>query len=320
MTQPTTDTTAKPAPAANGATPGAAGGSPPGADSAAEPTLKDRSAELRNVARQEQAKLRARESERAERVALEARVKAAEERAAKLDALEERLSKDAMGVLSERGVKARDIAERIVKEGTQDAKLDELSAKYQALVAEREKEREELKAKVAEEERRRAYDGARKQLHTTFTEMKEKLPLLSRLCTTEARVEREYMAAWQAIQADPEGRATQWTDAEIFTAMESAKALDREAFLEGSDADVLETVLTKKRASATVDGKVSTGSVRQGSENASSSGAKTLTNSQAAARVTADEGFDIRQGETLAQADKRQNAMLTDRLRRDRRG
>jgi hypothetical protein len=321
MTTTNPDTTAKPASAANGATPGAEGGSTPGAGSAAEPTLKDRSAELRQVARQEQAKLRARETERAERVALEARAKAAEEKAARLDALEERLGKDPMGILSERGVKARDIAERIVKEGTPDAKLEELNAKIAAWEAKQEADRTAAQRRADELQRQEIVSQARKQLHSTFTEMKDKLPILSRLCTTEARIEREYMAAWTAIQSDPEAAAATWTDAEIFEAMEQAKAADREAYLEGSDADVLETVLTKKRASVTTDGKPSTGSTRQATESAGSSSAKTLTNGQAASRTSAeDDELARKPGETLAQWDKRQDAVFAKRLREGRRG
>jgi hypothetical protein len=320
MTTSNSDTTAKSAPGA----PPPASGSPslaPGADSAAEPTLKDRSAELRQVARQEQAKLKARETERAERVALEARVKAAEERAAKLDALEERLGKDPMGILAERGVRARDIAERVVKEGTPDAKLEELSAKYQKLVEEREREKQELEAKVTAEQQRAQYESARKRLHETFDSMKEKLPLLARLCTTEARTEREYMAAWNAIQSDPEARGLNWKDEEIFEAMEQAKAGDRDAYLEGSDADVLESVLTKKRTYATVSEKASPGGARQGSESASSSSARTLTNGQAASKVSADDDeLAHRKGESLEAWSKRQDKILAERLRQSRRG
>ena len=241
-------------------------------------------------------------------------------RAARLDALEKELDSDALGVISKRGIKARDIAERIVKEGTPDARIEALERELRERDDRDAKRQKELEDQLTARQQREQYDAARKQLHATFSEMKEKLPILSRLCTTESRIEREYMAAWQTIQSDPEASKQRWTDAEIFEAMEQAKVADRDAFLEGSDADVLEKVLTNKRASVTTDGKASSGSVRQGIENASSSGAKTLTNGQSAARVTADEEFDIRPGETLAQADKRQNRELTERLRRERRG
>ena len=320
MTTQNPDTTAKPA--SVGAPPGATPPAPAaGADSAAEPTLKERSAELRQIAKQEEAKLRNREKERAERVALEARVRDAEAKAAKLAELEERLGKDPLGILNERGVKARDIAERVVKEGTPDAKLEELSAKYQRLVEEREAERKAMEAKVAEEQRRAQYEAARKQLHTTFEGMKEKLPILSRLCTTPARIEREYMSAWNAIQSDPEASQYTYTDAEIFQAMEDQKALDRDAFLDGSDADVLEKVLTSKRASATSTEKASPGGVRQASENASSSSAKTLTNGQAAARAsTEDDEFARRKGETIQQWDRRTAPLYAKKLQEARRG
>src|ERR1700685_2521286 len=118
-------------------------------EAAPEPKLAERAAQLKNAAKAEQAKLRARETDRAERVALEARAKAAEEKAARLEAFEKEVSSDAIGFLQRRGVTAQSIAERVVKEGTPDAKLEELAAKYQKLEEERAAERKAYEERVA---------------------------------------------------------------------------------------------------------------------------------------------------------------------------
>jgi hypothetical protein len=305
---------------ATNSTPQAPEAPKPPPESAAEPTLKQRSEELRQAARQEQAKLRAREAEKAELVEARRQAKEGTEAAKKLAALEERLSKDALGLLNERGVKARDIGERIMREGTPDAKLEELNAKIRLLEETRDKEHKQAEEKAQRLERERMVESARKELHKRFEDLKPSLPILSALCKTEARFEREYMAAYQTIASEiGVEAASQLKDDDIIKAMEEAKAGDREAYIESFDAESIEKVLTKKRSSATVDEKASAGSVRQGSENASSP-AKTLTNAQAASRTTAEGEFDIRKGESLADADKRQNALLVERLRAGRRG
>ena len=92
-----------------------------------EPDLATRKAELAKIAEGERRKLAARQQERMAMAQLEQRAMAAEQRLqlaeARANSIEEELRQDALGFVTKRGVSARDIGDRIVREGSTDEKL-----------------------------------------------------------------------------------------------------------------------------------------------------------------------------------------------------
>jgi hypothetical protein len=255
---------------------------------------------LRAAAQAEQAKMARREQERAERVALEQRVTAAEAKAAGLAALEERLGKDALSVLAERGVTAKQIAERVVADGTPDAALKALQAKLVKLEEEREKDRQETQRRVAEAERGRAVDQARAALARSFDDAKAEIPVLHKLIKDPAKLEREYIAAYNTIRGAIGAKVDSLSDKDILLAMERVKRAELEEAREA---------LTPGKADASLDGKSTVASAGQASSSARS-GSVTLNGSHNTT-FTLPENFS-------KLSDKEQNKVLAEQYRATR--
>jgi hypothetical protein len=280
----------------------------------AEPTLNERRAELKEIARAEQAKLQVRNREKAQIAELQRQLeeqkgltKSSDAELAEYRQWKELAAKDRVGAFKKLNGDAKELAEDILRSGTPDEKIAALSRELVEMRKRDADREEELKKERAELTRRETVANARKQMVSAFEADKSSLPLLSKLTKGDTtRIEREYMITWRLAELDPEANKLlhTFTDKQIFEATEARLVQQKED-------------LTAEDKGATVEGKADSGTARQGTEGGNSS-AKTLTNSQAGERAASggDDDLDRKKGESLTEWDKRINSILIDRLRK----
>lgn len=216
---------------------------------------------------------------------------------------------DPLSFLHKRGIAAKDIADRVLKDGTPEAANEEIKRKLAALEESTKKDREEYERRVQEAEKRAQFEAARRELFGTFDRRKGDLPLLAKLCDSPAALEREYMSAWRAIQSDPDARRHQYSDEEILESIEAAKRAEFEAAIDTIPVDELEKHLTRRKPNAKKqEAEASPAGAPQGTESAKPS--KTLTNgTHGTGKVVLPENWD-------KMSDKAQNAFLIDAMQR----
>lgn len=240
------------------ATPEAKPGAP-----AAEPTLAERREKLAGIAAKEQAKLQARQREQQELAQARAERDAERQARAHLEArarqLEAELGRDPLELLESRGITAKQIADRILKKGTPEAAVEEALQKVKAREDQLAAELQQLRERDQRAQHAAMQAQARRQLSDTFEGVKAECPILAKVASTPARLEAEYLSAYQRIVATL-GPNHGYSDAEILKGLEEAKRADLEEALEAYEVEKLEAALTKRRGSASVTETSSTAS------------------------------------------------------------
>jgi hypothetical protein len=285
----------------------------PAADAPVDKSLADKRAELAEIAKRQKARMGERNGDRQARLAAEqqaqqARMEAQQIRA-QWEALQAELA-DPLTFLDKRGIKADQIGQRILDQGTPN---EGVTRALEA--ARRAEEKAEAIIREGREREQRAQAQATQaqaiqRVHTAFDALKDECPLLGGL-DGNGRV-REYMVTYQRALADPETRdyADQYTDAELLQATEARIRFDLESKLEHYDLDALEKLLTKRKGAGTLNGSKDAASAPQSTTGAKANG-KTLTSAVSAGSASSwkPENFG-------KLSSKEQNRILVDAYKR----
>jgi hypothetical protein len=244
---------------------------------------------------------------------LNARAQQAEARAQeamnRLATLEQELG-DPLSLLQKRGITARQIGERIVKEGTPDAQLAEAIETARKAAEETQRLRQEIAQRAEQDRAESARLGAIRQLNGVFDEHKAKLPILTQLGSE--RMIAEYMHTYQSVTTHPDTRMYSYTDAELLEATEARLRADAEARLEALDDETLEKALTKRKGGASVNGTAAQAAAGAGQgSNGAQSGrtGKTLT-----AALSSSSSGSWKPDNWAKLSDKKQNELIVARL------
>jgi hypothetical protein len=279
-----------------------------------EPDLATRKAELKGIAEAERQKHSARQRERAEFAQAQERAgraeKAAADAAARVAALESEFA-DPVAFLRKRGVTARELGERIVREGSTEEQLEKAIAGAKAAEEKSDALRRELEQREARSRLEAQQLQARKALLDSVLEAAPRMPLLSQM--SQERVISEYMRTYQDAASHPDTRemlrSGQFSDLELLEATEARLLADYEERSEHVPLDILERHLTKRKTPATV---VSEQPAAGPNKSAASNGrpGKTLSSAlnQGSSSSWKPENWD-------KLSDKKQNAILIERLK-----
>jgi hypothetical protein len=245
---------------------------------------------------QEKAKIAAAESARKTET-LEAEVR-------RLRAQAELAEKDPLGYLDSRGIRAKDVVDRVVKSGTPEAEAEKahlaMAEELAGLKAELRDRQAREEASAQESARRQEFEAARANLVHTFREGKQTYEALHSFVDDPDEVVDEVLSLIGKLKANPSTRdyAHLYSNDELLTHINSKyqSKLDR--------------IRGPQTPAATAQAKVAHQAATSGS---GSPPPKTLTQQHSSETLSLPPDFD-------KLSDSKQNAVLADLLRRGWRG